>query len=499
MPKAFFHVLELVLSHNSLTNLPNGMKNLEILDISYNKFEKLDFLTSSVNLKVLNACYNNFSNPELLLKKIKNCPLVEINLIGLSFSHKDVGNFFQAFQNLEKFNQKLISDENREAVFSDYSFDYKFDPGESEKLRKNDEIKQQPKKSLCLEIPDQSFLSKFSPNISVTSENKRNKFSYDKNLLSPETSVEFILPENKNLDRKNDFQNKYLTPSKTENFCFVPSKNTSNMSKKSTESQITDTEAYFFHKMKHMHRSIVKSVKKDISKKFFELSHKKTPLSKVSSNHLSNSSLKKLKIDPSLKDKNCVNLKLNTELLKNTKKTSLTDREAFSLQNDTDRTSLFSYDNWAVSENELNLLLLIKYASMPSRPVLLTEANIPIINPLNCNTQEFALLSSLFKESSFKVRAVNKTFTFSLHKNGRFSDLMYFYGDDQELKEIFVNPKGFDIKEITLHRNIVGNFNFVLVCLSRLEDLRQVYKNTFQACNRRTVVPAYLVSYSNIF
>ena len=204
MPKAFFHVLELVLSHNSLTNLPNGMKNLEILDISYNKFEKLDFLTSSVNLKVLNACYNNFSNPELLLKKIKNCPLVEINLIGLSFSHKDVGNFFQAFQNLEKFNQKLISDENREAVFSDYSFDYKFDPGESEKLRKNDEIKQQPKKSLCLEIPDQSFLSKFSPNISVTSENKRNKFSYDKNLLSPETSVEFILPENKNLDRNND-------------------------------------------------------------------------------------------------------------------------------------------------------------------------------------------------------------------------------------------------------------------------------------------------------
>jgi Leucine Rich Repeat. len=74
MPKAFFHVLELVLSHNSLTNLPNGMKNLEILDISYNKFEKLDFLTSSVNLKVLNACYNNFSNPELLTKKNKKLP-----------------------------------------------------------------------------------------------------------------------------------------------------------------------------------------------------------------------------------------------------------------------------------------------------------------------------------------------------------------------------------------------------------------------------------------
>ena len=233
------NIIELIVCHNILTSLPCGMKKLEVLDISYNKIVKLDFLTSCSSLKIVNASFNEFENPQIVLQKIITCPITEIDLTGMLFTEDDAANFVTALPLLEKLNMNIIRADERKRLI-DYKKSCEKSKSQDIEQKKDDcyrKTNRKKEKSLCLDIPDGEFLSKFSPNSSGIYTEKNNKNLLNSSVISVEFALSQTEENKKSLQIKELEKPKTLslTPSKTDIYSYVPSKNTSNVFKNNNE------------------------------------------------------------------------------------------------------------------------------------------------------------------------------------------------------------------------------------------------------------------------
>ena len=512
------NIIELIVCHNILTSLPCGMKKLEVLDISYNKIVKLDFLTSCSSLKIVNASFNEFENPQIVLQKIITCPITEIDLTGMLFTEDDAANFVTALPLLEKLNMNIIRADERKRLI-DYKKSCEKSKSQDIEQKKDDcyrKTNRKKEKSLCLDIPDGEFLSKFSPNSSGIYTEKNNKNLLNSSVISVEFALSQTEENKKSLQIKELEKPKTLslTPSKTDIYSYVPSKNTSNVFKNNNEvlkeSLYLAKETNVPENMKEIYKNIMQSMKKSISKKLLEIAqpnekkkHHHCNRHKKNRNETKSMQTEEFLSPIGMRQQNfsirSPNLSIQAPFSGQTSQDLIFEKEPLFLRARSNRnhTPINLMNSPQLSDDGTESTVILKYASMPPRPILLKEENKAIIANLNPNSQEFAMVASLFMENNLKVNAIQKSFTLSLHKGQTFKDLMYFYGEDTELQAILCNPKGFTINEVILQRRIVNDFNYVLVCLSNLSELKQVYKDTYEACNKKAAVPVYLVSYSN--
>ena len=384
-------------------------------------------------------------------------------------------------------------------------------------------------KALCLDKPE--FSSEFTPIPDPPHMAFTSKLVDDFARISqtiPEASDKFAETEVNNspfpLKDQSYKRNLFLTPSKTSNYSYIP-ESTPN-SKKSLKNPLIIPEddkdfldskpdslekEYTSSNMESMYKHILKNVKKSISRQIFEIAKQ----SKQSAPHHCKHKPKKHHEQKSQKDRSDAatspinlshdgfsikspNLSIQLPFSNQNSRNSLSEKEILQFRGETERQSMLcnSPVSPILSEKD-RINIIIKYACLPPRPILIKEAKSTIVTTLKQTSQEYLSISTYFLEFNFKVNLICKTYNLSLHKGKTFKNFMFYYGEDEELREIAYSDQGFDMREVVMHKKIVKDFSYVLLCLCNVKDLRQVHPNTYQSFSKNGVVPAYLVSFSN--
>lgn len=455
------------LSHNYLTSLPNGMKNLEILDFSYNKVGNIEFLHGCSRLKVVFAAFNELLDADEVLEVLRKCPVAEIDLTGMKFSQQHISFFIYALPGLQKLNRKNVTDEDR-----------KFAKADLEKHLNLQETPLKPEKNVCLSIPTHVEISSKKP--AQLKYKKKMQISLDPRASSALSNTETYKKPEKLPSELN------LAPSQTSTYSYIPKK-----SNKAQFQSITpipnaefsiDNKEYISHRLDKMYKNIMKSVKKTISHK-------------VSAKHRCKHHQKSIKTD------------VATSPISQTGKTSnfsiqipfsnTFDKETSAICAESDRKESISRVSSPVfSTTDLAISFIIKYALIPPRPILKTEKNTPITTKLWEKTQEFQLLSAFFKQNGFKITQICKLFTLSLHTKVTYQDIMFYYGSDSELQRISNSFSGFGSQKLIFHQNILQDSTCTLLCLVNSNNLNHVQADVFESTGEKSAIPSYLISYS---
>ncbi|CAG9331509.1 unnamed protein product [Blepharisma stoltei] len=138
-------------------------------------------------------------------------------------------------------------------------------------------------------------------------------------------------------------------------------------------------------------------------------------------------------------------------------------RESFLTENEQNLGTTFAADrglkfpSMKLDPNaDFNKLLL--YAQTPPRPILTSEASIPIIHELSQKGGEYYLICQLFLKENCEVKNATKIFTFSLQKQLKEeidfnlscrgleytkTTLMFHPGTPTKLEKLYKNPQGF--------------------------------------------------------
>ncbi|OMJ89279.1 hypothetical protein SteCoe_8576 [Stentor coeruleus] len=517
--KVAFRIQEMIITHNLLVMLPFGMKKLEILDVSHNNMQKLDFLIGCESLKVLSAGFNYLENPEEILIKVGRCPLVELDM-GLALEENVYFMYLNALPYLQKLNLCNVTGEDRrraevcKEINMEITADFNKLQSSERKIGQNKE----QERSLCLEIPEQSTLSKISPNFSLAEDPA--KRPYMKNTTtSADSSVELTLvnPYINKIKGKPPIEsprNHCLTPSKTESFSILPSTNTYDIKKSESPLQKSPERAPnpdFSEKINDFYKSIMTQMQQSISNKLSELT--KVPPSprhqcKHHSKHHKNHQSKDLIIDVDAPISKTINhrsfkpssLKCHTPLSSQGSRCTIIERE-FSASPACGSDLYNVASKYAATPSSFSIKKLkesiMKYAIIPPRPILKCEYNSALVTNLNTRSQEYQSLVSFFAYNALKVSQIRKTFTFGLMKGKVFKDLIFYYADTSELSDVLYCSEGFMNKDANFYKRIVNQCAVVLVCLTNISELKEIYKDTYQVWHKKAVVPAYMVSYSN--
>lgn len=517
--KVSIGIQEIIISHNLLGTLPFGMKKLEILDVSHNNLNKLDFLVGCESLKVLSAGFNYLENPEEILTKVVRCPLVELDM-GLALEENVYFAYLNALPGLQKLNLCNVTgdDRKRAGVCKEINMEITADFNKLQSSDRKVGQNKEQERSLCLEIPEQSTLSKLSPNFSLAEEPA--KRPYLKNITtSADSSVELTLinPYISKIQCKAPTEsprNPCLTPSKTESFSILPSTNTDDIKKSESpllQSPDTGPNPQFSEKINDFYKSIMTQMQQSISKKLSELA--KVPPSprhqcKHKCKHHKDQQSKALTIDVSAPVSKTINdrafkpssLKCHTPLSSQGSRCTRIERE-FSASPACESELYSVASKYAATPSSFSIKNLkdsiIKYATIPPRPILKNEYNSALVTNLNTRSQEYQSLVSYFAYNTLKVSQVRKTFTFGLMKGKMFKDLAFYYAETPELSDIIYFSEGFGNKDVTLYKRLAHRCAVVLVCLTNISELKETYKDTYQVRHTKAAVPAYLVSYSN--
>lgn len=171
---------------------------------------------------------------------------------------------------------------------------------------------------------------------------------------------------------------------------------------------------------------------------------------------------------------------------------------------------------------------LLVYAQTPPRPILASEASVPIIHELSSKGGEFYLISQLFLKESCEVKSVTKTYTYSLQRvlnqesdffsSGRVVDflgtsIMFYTNTIGLLDSLCKNPEGFgncfsDMEALLFSsslRNVDDLFERnsktmrglrqVLITVVTSRSLKKINGNIYSLDDRAKAIPAYLVQY----
>jgi Leucine Rich repeats (2 copies) len=483
------NLYKLLVSHNMLVSIPYNLKNLEILNISDNKITQLDFLVDCIRLKTLNASNNCLYGHDAVLKNISKSPLVDLKLNGMVFTAADTYKYIKKLPFLEKLNNKLVTEDDRDKV--PYNLECSFESlpdyiGSPRNLSSWDNKKNPIKKSsLCIDIPESSILSKLCPNISESSKEK--VYNYKKNLIiSPELSIDYNPGTEASSKSKSSLEPKLrflsLSSSKTETISLVPSK------PKLLKDNNTEIDDAIPDQIEGIYESIIKNIKKDLYKKIYKMN-------RHNCNHRHSRVL--VKTDRGTSPISDCGLDSRSRII--SRLSIHTDAEN-PILTEPDRPTNYSIvsKSSVAADFDSDFNRLLKYAIIPPRPVLLKETHAPIIAILNLKTQEFSIIASYFIKNSFKVNLITKTYTLSLHKSKAFKDLLYYYGTEQDLRKVICSPKGFSGREIFLHQKILSSFKYLIVCLTDTRLLKPINSGIYQSKSSKNAIPVYLVSYSNL-
>ncbi|OMJ84211.1 hypothetical protein SteCoe_14697 [Stentor coeruleus] len=505
--KVGFCVKELFVAHNILTTLPFGMKRLEVLDVSHNNVRKLSFLVGCNRLKVLYAGFNDINIREEVIKCLVKCPLIEADL-GFTFEDGFYYEFLRFFPLLIKFgNKKVMEEDRKKAQGSEEIVEFKsFD---------NEKVWEKPR-VLSLEIPEivvktEKYKGNMKKKVGKNTNEGNDEIKSLKVLtISPNNSIEVV---NKNSEKTqarwpvDSPRNTHLEPSHTESFSIFPNKtveeNFHSGNDESRKSVLND-------QINDMCKSIVSQVHQSISEKFEELAKTKSKHHLHRCRHhckhrkpkLATTLTVDIDAPPIAVKKNPLisNAKNHTPISSKSSRHTIIEKEFnFSPDLESDKYSTISkysitpssFLGKSITEN------LLKYATIPTRPILKSECNSALVTILSKKTKECQCLIAYFGQKNLRVKEVKKTFTFSLMKGKSFSDFGFFYTEESELMSILYCNHGFGNREVTLHKNLDQSFCTVLMCLTNLDELREIYKDTYQTEFKNVAIPVYMVSYSN--
>lgn len=505
--KVGFCVKELFVAHNILTTLPFGMKRLEVLDVSHNNVRKLSFLAGCIRLKVLYAGFNDINTREEVLKCLAKCPLVEVDL-GFAFEDGFFYEFLSFFPLLRKFgNKNVVEEDRKKAQGSEEIVEFKsFDKEKSwEKPR-----------MLSLEIPEI---------VIKTEKHKGNmKKKHDKNVdgvqdekkmmkiltISPNSSIEVVNRTSEKTQARwpvDSPRNACLEPSHTESFSIFPNRTIEENFHNSNDDA---RKSVFNDQINDMCKSIVSQIHQSISEKFEELAKTKskhrTHRCRHHCKHRKPKLATTLTIDidapPVVTGKNPLlsKAKNHTPISSKSSRHTLIEKEfIFSPDLESDKYSTTSKCSFSPSSflGKSITESLLKYAIIPARPILKSECNSALVTILSKKSKECQCLIAYFGQKNLRIKEIRKTFTFGLMKGKSFTDFGFFYTEESELMSILYCNQGFGNREVTLHRDPDKSFCTVLICLTNIDELKEIYKDTYQTEFKNAAVPAYMVSYSN--
>lgn len=519
-------VMEMNVSHNILTMLPFRMKGVEILDFSHNNIRKVDFVIGCKKLKVISAAGNDMENPEEMLEFLAKCPLEDVDL-GFEFEDKVFYAYLNALPLLKKINLYTITEEDRDNARKNMEI------SELHGGKKDESWEQE--RTLCLEIPEISgesvkdkesapnscrnaFLDKLSPNLSAIEEAP--KKPYMKNLTtSADSSVDLTIINSDNktqpLNTQTSSKNPYLSPSKTEGFLITPTKTIEE--EKITESLQSSPEintgAFLSDHINDICKSLAAQIHQSISDKFEDLVKTQQSFKRKRCKHRCK--------HHKAKQATAISIGLDTDSIKVEGKTyrssSVKNSKVIASQEskktiiEKESNSLWAYENEIAEQsfkyqNTLSLSSmknssesLFKYAIIPPRPILKSEYNSSLVVVLGTQSREHQIVVSYFAKYNFHITKVRKGYTFGLLKGRYFSDIMFYYAEKMYLISFIYSSKGFDRNNIVLYRKPQIGYSAVLMCLTNLNELRQINNDIYQIEHNKQAVPVYLVSYINSY
>lgn len=452
IPKISPNIVQLIVSSNCLTTLPAGMKNLEVLDVSNNKLSSLDFLTGCELLSILNLAYNEFQSPESILPALKNCPLTDLDLSGLPLNKDHFSKILHFFPDLEKLNEHLISLEDKQKVLN--SREISFLANEEPARHVNP-----------LEIPDLAKIIKLK--------------------LDPNSSQE-LTGKKPSLSEYNSPRSVCLTPSHTETFSIIP---VSSTPKPGSIPINSPKAAQLSCKMNEMYRSIVSSMKKNISKQFsefaqeHEIPHKHHHHHRHCKRHIcrqksNNRSPSKFNTIPKTDESNPLKFTFNEKDILNNQGLHI------------------SYSPIPVvnrKNEEFIVKGIVKYAKIPPRPVLRHEKNKRIEAEVVNGSQEFLLIGSFFAQKGVRVSRVLKIFKLGKLAGQEFDEVFMCYAADgweeSDGVEELLNSR------IKVGKKVLGMNGTVLVCVGE-EGAEKNFSGEAGWVDKGLLAPVYLVWYA---
>lgn len=498
VPKFSNHLTQLIVASNCLTSLPCGMKNLEVLEASNNKLSNLDFLASCDKLTIIRVAFNEFPSFEMILPKVAHCPLTDADFSGLQISEAEFRKCLRNFPYLEKWNDKVVSEDDR--AVAGYSEESSFND-----MKNIEEVIEQFKSTRKLEIPE------IHKEIRIK--------------IDPNSSSEIERPAKSSLSEFNSPRSVCLTPSHTETLSVIPMVS----SPQAHQSEVNSSEAPY--KMREMYKSIVSSMKKNISKQLFDYvkDNQLSSRSRHHHHHCCHHKCRKLKnpetnpetteTKPPSIPETATNTKpekihqgINTSHISSSSKLSKISKiskisqinqiENPKLEKDlTDedfRVSFSPIPQVPINKIENYYIKgIIKYCKTPPRPILKHEKKSTITIELNENSQEFLVVTSFFSQYQVKVLKIVKSFLFEAIFNKVFDNIAFFYSDSEEVMQVIKDAAGFLTRKVKLMEQVRVNSNCCVVCAVRMEGVNSVGPGYLQSSVDGAVVPAYVVWYNS--
>ena len=450
-------IVQLIVSSNCLMSLPGGMKGLEVLDASNNKLRSLDFLAGCEQLSILKLAFNEFQSPEDLLPALKNCPLTDLDLSGLPLNKDQFSKILYFFPELEKLNEHLISLEDKQRVLNSREISF----------LSNEEP---PRKNNPLEIPDLARIVKLK--------------------LDPNSSQE-LTGKKPSRSEYNSPRSVCLTPSHTETVSIIPVSSTpkpgSILINSPKASQMT-------YKMRDMYRSIVSSMKRNISKQFSEFAQEHEIPSKPHHHHHHHHTCKRHAGKQRSNNRSGVKLNQSPQKTDESNPLKFTFNENEILRNEGLHISYSPIPVVVNRKNEEFLVRgIVKYARIPPRPVLRHEKNFRIEAEVVNGSQEFLLIGSFFAQRGVRVLRILKIFELGKLTGKEFFEVFMCYGADgwEESDGVRELLNG----RIRVGRKVLGEDGVVLVCVGEKVDEKKV-EGEVGWMDKGLLVPVYLVWYA---
>ena len=498
VPKFSNHLTQLIVASNCLTSLPFGMKNLEVLEASNNKLNNLEFLSTCDKLTIIRVAFNEFPSFEAILPKVAHCPLTDADFSGLQISEVEFRRCLRSFPYLEKWNDKMISDDDR--AVAGYSEESSFND-----IKNIEEVIEQFKSTKKLEIPE------IRKEIRIK--------------IDPNSSSEIEKPAKSSLSEFNSPRSVCLTPSHTETLSVIPMVSSPQV----YPSEVNSSEVPY--KMKEMYKSIVSSMKKNISKQLFDYAKDNQITSRPRHHHhhcchhkcrkLKNPDLKsdieetkptptttdqatasKTKAEKIHKGINTSQISSSSRVSKISKISQIHQLENQKFEKDlTDEDFRVSFSPipqvQAKKIEDYYIKGIIKYCKTPPRPILKHEKKSTITNELNENSQEFLVVTSFFSHFQVKVWKIVKSFLFEAVFNNSFDNIAFFYPEPEEAMQVIKDVSGFLTRKVNVVEKVRVNSSCCVICAVRMDGVISIGSGQLQSNKDGTVVPAYVVWYNS--
>ena len=517
---------ELNISHNNVKNLPK-FTSLFSADFSHNKLENLSSVSQCSGLEYLNASNNPLKNIKLCLQNLQHCKIRLLELTGVEIKNTVKLEFIREHPELLEFNKESMRmhsessqrDQNLDVGSWDLLSKSRLFPSCASSITGLDRgtpIPQIRLDSMSREAPScANSIARFNGDTSGKHKNTFNSIFSDikpsstmnasryEEKLEPtgRFSIDFqgeikepAVKDAKNKEneqirdftKQDNIENRGCTRGKSEkprNLIEeeLGSDNNENIKKRRCR-----------HRCKKHHRGSSSSINPEATIKITKNST--IPRNKLNSKEIKPNSSRRLQ--------------KNTTTMNNSK---ILEPSHVNLDYSTE-------DNSKVST--VNLSYLFVYSKTPPKPVLASEKNQTFVTSIATNSYEYTLLSELLKYEGYRVFHVNKTYTFSLHKQLVMQShnlsmrrtnpnnyLLFHWADDRKMQRICNDSRGFsgsysDKDTVWLSASIRNcsrkhsEMNYIILALADSEYLQRIENDIFQVTSLEKVVPVYLIEFT---